>query len=110
MSCNSSNADDSHNYSDMNFIRGYVMEVEDDANMSSTDAFINEHEWFFKPYQDKPMADVDWIAKYNEQRWPEEDKLRMQQIRLEGRGKIKNRVRLAACRDGSRLVQLVSGN
>ena len=68
MSCNYSNADDSHNYADMNFIHGYVMEVEDDTNMSSTDAFINEHEWFFKPYQDKPMADVNRIAKYNEQR------------------------------------------
>ena len=38
-------------------------------------------EWFFKPYQDKSMADVDWIAKYNEQRWPEENKLQMQQFR-----------------------------
>ena len=97
MSCNSSNADDSHSYSDMNFIRGYVMEVEDDANMSSTDAFINDHEWVFKPCQDKPMADVDWIAKYNEQRWPEEDKLQMQQIRLEGRDKVESRVSLTAC-------------
>ena len=42
------------------------MEVEDNSNMFSTDAFINEDEWFFKPYQDKALADVDWIAKYNE--------------------------------------------
>ena len=42
------------------------MEVEDNAKMFSTDAFINEDEWFFKLYQDKPMTDVGWIAKYNE--------------------------------------------
>ena len=42
------------------------MEVEDDAEMSSTDVFINEDERFFKPYQEKLMADVDWIAKHNE--------------------------------------------
>ena len=97
MSSNSSNADDSDDYWDMNFICGYVMEVKNDANMSSTDALINEHEWFFKPYQDKPMVDVNWIAKYNEQRWPEEDKLQMQQIHLEGHDKVESRVSLTAC-------------
>ena len=50
------------------------MEVEDDANISSADPCINEKEWFIKPYQDKPMTDVDWSAKYTEQRWPEEHK------------------------------------
>ena len=43
------------------------------------------------------MADVDWIGKYNEQRWLEEDKLQMQQIRLEGRDKVESRVSLTAC-------------
>ena len=97
MSSNSSNTDDSHNYSDINFICGYVIVVKDDANMSSTDAFINKHEWFFKPYQDKPMVNVKWIAKYNEQRWLEEDKLQMQQIHLEGYNKVESRVSLTAC-------------
>ena len=73
------------------------MEVEDYANLSCTDAFINEDEWFSKRYQAKPMADVDWIAKYNEQIWPEKDKLRLLQIRLEWRDKVESRVSLTAC-------------
>ena len=42
------------------------------------------------------MADVDWISKCNEHRLPEEDKLQMLQIRLEGRDKVESRVSLTA--------------
>lgn len=65
MSSNSPNADDSHKHSDMNFICGCAMEIEDDANKSCTNAFINEDELFAKHCEHKPMADVDWIVEYN---------------------------------------------
>lgn len=75
MSYKSSSAENSQNDSDVNFICDYVIEVEDDANMSSTNACINEDEWFLKSYQHKPIANTDWIEKYNEERRMEQDRL-----------------------------------
>ena len=90
MSCTSSNANESQNDSDINFIPGYIMEVEDEVKTSSSVAITNEDEWFIKPYEDEPIADENWMTTYNEQRRQEEDNLRLLKTRLEGQDKVDN--------------------
>ena len=88
MSSSLTDADNSQNDSDTNFIPGYVMEVEDDANMSTTGTLTNEDEWFVQPYQDEPIADEEWIEKYNEERSIEEEGIRRLQACLDGRADV----------------------
>ena len=90
MSSTSSNANESQNDSDINFIPGYIMEVEDEVKTSSSVAITNEDEWFIKPYEDEPIADENWMTTYNEQRRQEEDNLRLLKTRLEGQDKVDN--------------------
>ena len=78
------------NDSDINFIPGYIMEVEDEVKTSSSVAITNEDKWFIKPYEDKPIADENWMTTYNEQRRQEEDNLRLLKTRLEGQDKVDN--------------------
>ena len=77
------------NDSDINFIPGYIMEVEDEVNMSYSVAITDEDEWFIKPYEDEPIADENWMTIYNEQR-RQEEKLRLLKTRLEGQDKVDN--------------------
>lgn len=80
-----SNAD-SQNDSDVNFIPGYAVDIEDEVNLSSSEDESSES--IVKPYEDEPIADENWIANYNEQMRVEEDHLRWLQIRLEGLDKV----------------------
>lgn len=77
---------DSQLDSDINFISDYIMEVEDDAVLPSTDSPAHtEEQWpGLQPYKDEPIADPVWIAQYNEQRRAEEERRQLLMSRLNG--------------------------
>jgi hypothetical protein len=73
MSSSFSDALSSQDDSKINFIPGYIMEVEDGAVKSRDEDLLNENE--FQPYSDEPIADQEWIDNYYQQRCAKEEKL-----------------------------------
>ena len=85
MSSSFTDANDSQNESETNFLIGHMMEVEDDAPWTAEPQLGEEEEFTFQPYQDEPLADAEWVANYYEERREQEDRLEMLRSRLEGR-------------------------
>ena len=77
MSSSFSDALSSQDDSEINFIPGYIMEVEDGA-VESRDEDLYE----FQPYSDEPIADQEWIDNYYQQRRAKEEKLEELHSRL----------------------------
>lgn len=86
MSSSFSDPVSSQNDSEIDFIAGYVMEVEDEAVGSTepSNQFEDEELWDVRPYEGEPIADDNWIANYYEQRRVEEDRLENLRSRLRG--------------------------
>ena len=58
-------------YSKVNFIADYMLEVEGSPNSSDQDGEDSDKE--LEAYADEPLADEEWLAIYIEQRKPDEE-------------------------------------
>lgn len=65
--------------SEIFFIRDYNMEVEDDFDDSASNESLEE-----MAYVDEPLADEEWLKRYNEEVKENEDLEKMLQKRLDG--------------------------
>ena len=86
MSSTSSTIDDSQDDSDINFVAGYALEVqdEDNPNRNPNMPFITEEkEDCAQPYDGEPIADENWISHYNEQKIVQDEHLQVLQSRLD---------------------------
>ena len=82
MSSSVGDPNERENDCEVNYIADYMTEVEDDGAPESDVDVVAPG--VIQPYQDEPIADEEWVAKYHEERREQETKLEMLKGRLEG--------------------------